>query len=136
MDKTELVTRDIDSGRRFTEALLRSDIPVRGSMWFYEPNASEWWFLVATPMVDTDGPKAAYAAIQRVLKKLDPPTDLNFRKISVVSPKDRLIKLLLNAIQTSGGVSDIRFRHNTINNIFIEDAYIYLLNEPTGPAHR
>jgi hypothetical protein len=96
-------------------------------MWFYDPNASEWWFLVATPMVDTNGPRAAYASIQKVLKKLDPPVDLVFRKISVLSPKAPLIKLLRTAIRTPG-VSGIRFTHNTINNFFIEDAYIYLLD--------
>jgi hypothetical protein len=96
-------------------------------MWFYDPNAAEWWFLIASPMVDSNGPRATYSEIQKVLRTLDPPTDLVFRKISVVSPTEPLIKLLRNAIRASGG-SGVRFTHNTINNLFIEDAYIYLLN--------
>lgn len=128
MDKTELVEKDIDFGRRFTEALDRSQVPVRGSLWYYDPDASEWWFIVATPLVDMKGPKAAYRAVQKVLRGLDPPADIAFRKISVVSPHVPLVKLIRKAIRTAGGVSNIRFTHNTINNVFIEDAYIYWMN--------
>jgi hypothetical protein len=127
LDKTELVAKDIESGRRLTDALQQSSIPLSASMWFYDPNAAEWWLMIASPMVDTSGSRATYTAIQKVLRGLDPPTDLVFRKISVVSPTEPLIRLLRVAIRSTGS-GGVRFTHNTINNHFIEDAYVYLLS--------
>jgi hypothetical protein len=127
LDKTQLVETDIESGRRFAEALVASHVHVQGAMWFYDPKALEWWFLVITPQVDTIGPRAVYSQIQKVLSKLDPPAGVPFRTISALSPQAPLVKLLRMAIRTSGKVSGIRFTRNAINNVFIEDAYIYLL---------
>jgi hypothetical protein len=50
---------------------------------------------------------------------------LSLQNISLVSPNDDLVKLLKAAIKTGPGVSNIRFTGNVINNVFIEDAYIY-----------
>ncbi len=123
MDKAALVEKDIEFGRKVTEDLDRSNIPVTGSLWFYNPEASEWRLIVATPFVDERGPKAAYVAIQRALKAIDLP----LRNVSVISPNDRLIRLLRTVVRTGRKISGIRFTHNTINNVFIEDVYIYRL---------
>ncbi len=123
MDKTALVENDIEVGRQVTKALDDARIAVKASFWFYEPGASEWRLIIATPLVDRKGPRAAYAAIQRALRDIEFP----LRKVSVVGPRHSLIKLLRIALRTGGGISGIRFTHNTINNVFIEDAYIYRL---------
>jgi hypothetical protein len=41
-----------------------------------------------------------------------------------------MLSLLRVAISTGPGISGIRFTHNTINNVLIEDAYIYRLESP------
>lgn len=125
MDKTALVENEITAGRQITEALDDSGILVKGSLWFYVPEAFEWRLIVVTPLVDEKGPKAAYAAIQRSLRNRD--INVPLRRITVMSPRHPLVQLLRVAVKTGKGISGIRFTGNTINNVFIEDAYIYRL---------
>ncbi len=125
LDKTALVEKDITAGKQLTEALDDSKIPIKGSLWFYVSEASEWRLIVVTPLVDQSGPREAYVTIQRTLRNLD--IDIPLRKISVMSPKHPLVQLLRVAVKTGKRFSDIRFTGNTINNVFIEDAYIYWL---------
>jgi hypothetical protein len=124
VDTTALVDVDIELGKRVTKELDASGIPVKASLWFYAPEASEWRLIVATPFVDQKGPQKTYSVIQKALKNIDLP----LRKISAVSPNDPLIRLLRAALRTGPGISGIRFTHNTINNVFVEDAYIYRLS--------
>ena len=123
MDTTTLVDFDIETGKQITQALDSYGIPVKASLWLFATEASEWRLIIATPFVDKMGPQRTYSVIQKALRQVDFP----LRKISVVSPNDNLIKLLRVALRTGKEISDIRFTHNTINNVYIEDAYIYRL---------
>jgi len=125
MDKTALVEKDIEEGKRLIEALDNAGFQVRAVLWFYLAESDEWRFVVASPLVERKGPKEAYAFVQAVLAQLLPPSGISLEEISVVSPEYDLIRLLKVAIQTGPGISGIRFTRNTINNTFIEDAYIY-----------
>ena len=125
MDKTALVEKDVEEGKRLIEALDNAGFQVRAVLWFYLAESDEWRFVVASPLVERKGPKEAYAFVQEVLAQLLPPSGISLEEISVVSPEYDLIRLLKVAIQTGPGISGIRFTRNTINNTFIEDAYIY-----------
>lgn len=127
MDNTALVEPEIATGRDVTEALDQAGVSVPAVFWFYLLDAEEWRLIIATPLVDTEGPKKAYANLQRVLSKRQPPLNIDLRRISLVSPRDPLIQLLRRALKTGPQISGIRFRQNAINNVFIEDAYIYRL---------
>ena len=100
---------------------------VKGALWFYLSEPKEWRLIFASPAVDKNGPKEAYEKVQSQLEKLKQkqPYELSLDNVSLVSPSDNLIKLLKSAIKTGPGISDIRFTRNVINNVFIEDAYIY-----------
>lgn len=125
MDKTALVEKDVEEGKRLIEALDNAGFQVRAVLWFYLAESDEWRFVVASPLVERKGPKEAYAFVQAVLAQLLPPSGISLEEISVVSPEYDLIRILKVAIQTGPGISGIRFTRNTINNTFIEDAYIY-----------
>jgi hypothetical protein len=121
-----LVDTEISLGRELINALDEAGFPVQAALWVYVPEASEWRFVVATPLVDQKGPTATYSEVQRALKRFV-PSQISLRRISVVSPRDRFIQVLRSAIRTDPGISGIRFTNNTINNVFVEDAYIYRL---------
>jgi len=125
MDKTALVEKNLEDGRRLLEALDEADFQVSAAMWLYVAEDEEWRFMVASPLVDQRGTKASYAFIQDVLARLSPPSGISLKQVSVVSPKQDLIKLFRVAVRTGPDISGIRFTGNTINNVFIEDAYIY-----------
>jgi len=125
MDKTILVEKNIEEGRRLLVALDSADFGALAALWSYVTEDEEWRFMVASPVIDEKGPKESYALIQETLARLSPASDISLKQISVVSPTHNLVKLLRVAIRTGPGISGIRFTGNTVNNVFIEDAYIY-----------
>ena len=50
---------------------------------------------------------------------------LYLRQITAVSPKDELVGRLRKAVRTGPGISSVRFTDNVIDNVLIEEAYIY-----------
>jgi len=125
MDKTILVEKDIQEGKELIEALDKAGFQVQAAMWFYFTDSDEWRLLIASPLVEENGPKKAYSFIQSVLTQLSPPTAISLKDISTLRPEHHLISLLRVAIHTGPGISGIRFTRNVINNTLIEDAYIY-----------
>jgi hypothetical protein len=112
------------SGKELTARLDAAQFELVASFWFFMSEANDWRLMLASPMVDTAGPKAAYSAVQ---KALDPPLEgLSLHKISVVSPTLPIVQLLMKTIRTDAtATSSIRLTRNRINDMFIEDAYIY-----------
>ena len=123
--RDQLTQEMIDAGKNLTERLDRHDLGVIAAMWFYLSDEDEWRLVVAFPKLDTD-PKAAYAEVQSALPE-DPDTGarLSLRNITVVSPSDSLLVALRTVAPTGPGISGIRATRNRINNVFVDDAYIY-----------
>jgi hypothetical protein len=127
MDKPTLVDSDMKAGEELLNKLDEAKFDVKAALWFYMEDSEEWRLILASPVVDTEGRKKAYETVQLQLQELNGRFDLSLRNISLVSPGDKLIKLLKTTIKTGKKISHIRFTRNVINNVFIEDAYIYRL---------
>jgi len=127
MDKTTLVEKTIKNGRQLIEELDKTEFDVCGALWFYLTDGDEWRLIIASAYADINGPKKSYEFIQNKMKKLPKDFDIPLSDITVLSPKDELIRLLRIAIRTKKSISGIRFTRNVINNKLIEDAYIYRL---------
>jgi hypothetical protein len=85
------------------------------------------------PLVDELGTRAAYRRLQEKTKgRVSPPVRLS--EITLVGNRDPLVVLLRQAIQTGPGISRIRFTHNVINGVLIDDAVIYRLTDADGPS--
>lgn len=132
MDKATLVRPEVEdesklinAGRRLIESLDRSDFEVIAALWLYLSEPDEWRLIIASPTEHEKGPRKAYIAIQSVLNTSLPPIEIPLQNISVVSPDDNLIRTLQGLISTGSGISGIRFKQCSFNNLFIEDAYIY-----------
>lgn len=131
MVKTSLVEADLLAGRRLVIALdvpepNRSLFRLKAAFWLYDPESQEWRLVLATPLVDEEGPLATYKRLQRTLYSIQ-PTDLSLQNISVVSPRDPLVKAVKRVSRIAPGVQGIRVTRNSINGTYIEDAYVYKL---------
>lgn len=133
MGKTILVDKDIQDGRLLVEALDRSKFSLDGALWYYMLNSDEWRLLLVSSLVERTGPKKVYRIVQSTIEDMAPTFGVSLNRISVLSPKNKLIQLLSIALRTGRGLSGIRFTRNTINGVFIEDAYIYRLDVPRYP---
>jgi len=129
MATAALVNRDIEIGRRIIAALTRASIPVTVYLWAFVPQLEEWQFMVATPLVDTKGPLAAYGEINKVLQKEGIFEDVPLRRIFLRSPNDRVLKSLERQSKSVPN-EDFRSVNAPIAGRFVEDAYLY-----TGSVH-
>ena len=127
MVKTSLVETDIVDGRRLVAALnqINSHFKVHAAFWLYRPEVLEWRFMIATPLVDQRGPFSTYADLQGILRTIAPPLSISMQDISVVSPNDKLVKVLKRAAQIPPGALGVRFGRSRLEDTYVEDAYVY-----------
>ncbi|MGC1374291.1 MAG: hypothetical protein WA824_19295 [Candidatus Sulfotelmatobacter sp.] len=124
MATATLVNSDIEIGRRIVAALTRASVPVTVYLWAFIPQLQEWQFMIATPLVDTKGPLAAYGEVNRVLQREGVFDDVPLRRIFLKSPNDRVLKSLE---KESRAIPREAFRvvNEQIAGSFVEDAYVY-----------
>jgi len=110
-------------------ALSRARIPVTVYLWAFIPQLQEWQFLIATPLVDTKGPLAAYGDVNKALRKAGVFGDVPLRRIFLKSPSDRVLRSLE---KQSKAVPQETYRvvNEQIAGSFVEEAYLY-----TGSIH-
>jgi hypothetical protein len=150
MATAALVDRDLDIGRRILGALARARIAVTVAFWAYVPQITEWQFFIATPLVDSSGPKSAYQQVLRALHEAGMDPELPWRKIFLRSPKDPVLKSLENGTSYSGPIEimesqnaprgspsayyvtyapypggTFRVLNVPVGDRFVEDAYVY-----------
>lgn len=131
MDSTTLVEPHIPNVEAGAELLKRLDaasMNVQAAVWFLGyADQNSWSLIIATPLVETRGPRKIYATTRRILESMNESRDDLLRAVVVVSPNDSVLKLLRMGVHTGPGVSQIRFSQNAINGVLIRDALIYRL---------
>jgi hypothetical protein len=148
MATTTLV--DIDIGRKIIAALAQANIPISVALWAYVPQIDEWQFLIATPLVDSRGPKGSYERVLRTLHDAGMDPQVPWRRIFLRSPKDPVLRSLERQTEIPDGSISIReidipkgapsayyvtydphpgetFRalNEPVGDRFVEDAYVY-----------
>lgn len=123
-----LVEHDIEVGRALVEELDRQQVPVRAVMWYYLSDQGEFRLLVSTPIVDKEGPIAAYDKMFKVAEQIPARLQPGPFDIAVISTTDERIKELRKAIKTGKNISNIRLTRNVIGDLYVEDALVYRLN--------
>jgi hypothetical protein len=116
----------IAAGEELIRRLDKTRFIVTASLWLYILEINAWRFIIASPEVRTQGPKKTYKRVQSVISKM--PEDrpkISLKDVTVIDSNDPLVSLLRVAIRTGDGISGVRFTHNVINGVPIEDAYIY-----------
>jgi hypothetical protein len=130
MVKNSLVEADVLAGKRLVTALsvppYSSVFKLQAAFWLYDHESQEWRLFLATPLVDEFGSLAAYTNLQQPLRSIQ-PTDLSLENISVSSPRKPLVKAIKRGSRIANGAEGIRLTRNTIDGIYIEDAYVYKL---------
>lgn len=134
MAKNILVTESlsdsmIKAGAKLIECLDLEKSQVKSAFWLYISDEKIWKLIIASPLVDSEGPRKFYKRIvtaNESAEKNEAIVSLN--DIGVTNTSNQIVQLLKIAIGTGDGISGIRFSRNTINGVFIEDCYIYRSN--------
>ena len=128
MDKKILVDSNIVEGEKLLEILDKTNIEITSAFWFYLPDIEEWRLMLATKLVEKEGPNKAYTKLLENINENNTVISIPLEAITLISPKDPLNLLLRSAIQTGPGISSIRFSGNVINCVLIKDSYLYRIN--------
>ena len=125
MDKATLVDVDIAAGKQVLQILDQARFRVSVALWLYSSEFEAWRLYLASPLVDTEGPKKGYLRLFSALNSSDP--DLGSKvTITLVSPKDPFIRPLRRmfgrAIEVNEGT---RLGGHAMDGMFVEQAYLY-----------
>ena len=116
-----LVEPQIEAGRRLVEFLDSHGMRPEAAFWLFSSDFDDWRLMLAVKEVDEGGPRRAYE------KFLNLETGVSINEVSLVSPKNAMVKRLRSAIRTGKGIAAIRLTGNVIDGTYVEDALIYRL---------
>ena len=125
MVEETLEDRKIEKGERFLEALDVAGVPVDAALWFYFPESEKWRLVVATPIKEKEGPRAAYRAFREAREAADPPIEFGSGEIRAASRDDPIIKALWGFGVPPSQLVGKRFGGPYINGVAFEGAYLY-----------
>ena len=129
MVKESLSPAMVSDGAALLRKLEESHWSFNAAFWFYFPDANGWQLLIASPEVETKGPRESYAVVQKGLSDLVPTAAaLSLDDIGLMPSNHSLVALLSSFIATGNSIGNIRFSKNMINGHFIDDALIYRMN--------
>ncbi len=125
MDQVTLVERDIEAGRRLIGALDAADFPVAAALWQFSAEEGAWRLVIASPKVNKEGPRAAYTAIQSIVRETGVVTRLS--QISAVPDNDPVVMAFRIHSGTAGKpyLGGTYFRRTAVGDVFVDDAYVY-----------
>jgi len=125
---TEILSEEmINAGKYLLEQLDSTQSEVKSFFWLFFPEEKIWKLIVASPIVKHKGPRNFYKRIININQKIKNGNQetISLNNILAVSSDNETVKLLSFFIGAGDGISEIRFTGNTINGVYIEDAYIY-----------
>jgi hypothetical protein len=134
MAKDILVTESltdsmIKAGAKLIERLDANNSEVKSAFWLYFSEEKIWKLIVASPLVDKEGPRKYYKRIVNANTMASTDEEIvSLNDIGVTNTNHQIVQLLKIMIATGDSISSIRFSRNTINGVFIEDTYIYRSN--------
>lgn len=101
-----LVEEDRKSGMDAFERIKNDPLLLPTAvLWFFDEDASEWKFVVATEMGEKDGYQAAYLRLRSILDDADLSDLLPLNRCVIKRPDDPQIKSLSSRIsKTPGGM--------------------------------
>jgi len=151
MATSVLVNKDIEIGRQILYALANANVPVNVALWANTSESGEWQLFIATPLVDSEGPRAAYERVLQTLHDAGMDSLFPWHRIFLRSPKDPVLKSLEKQTEIPSGSIEIteiasvprptpavyyvtfapystetyRVLNESVGDRFIEDAYVY-----------
>lgn len=119
----------IAEGKKVLELLDKSKFKPSSFFWFYMPDSNSWRLIISSSEFDSKESKEYYSTFVENFRKEELIKTIGLENITLLPTTNNLIKLLKFAIKTGpDSISGIRFTSNTINNVFIADAYIYRIS--------
>jgi len=121
-----LVGDDIEAAANLIRFLDQHGMPVSGALWLYQSDAERWRFVVSFRERRANQ-SSFYLDVAKLVNAHREVRDLlDISRVDFVDPDRSVIGPLSKVIRIEG-LSSVRFSHNRINGVYLEDAVIYRL---------
>jgi hypothetical protein len=128
--KEPLRSELLEAGKNLTKLLAASDLQLRWSFWLYASETNDWRLILATPLVDSEGPKKVYSRIREIVSGSS-DASLTLLNISVQGMQNAYVKALEGdrflQYDLKSSNLEIRLSRTRIGDVFVEDAVLYQL---------
>jgi hypothetical protein len=124
MDKTTLVSVDLEKGAQILQILDHANLNVRVALWLYSPDYEDWRLVLSSPQFDAAGPVQAYGLVHDALEIAGVPLEKT-PPILVLRMNSPFIRALRRIFGKAKSVDGMRLGGQTIGDRFVEDAYTY-----------
>lgn len=115
----------IDAGAELVKKLDETGFVPTTALWLFQPDDNEWRLYLASPEVDTRGPRHVYKRIQNAIAEMgEAAAAVPFSSIGLLTTDSELVRLIRKVVKSSD-LNRIRFSKNAIDGQFIDDALIY-----------
>jgi hypothetical protein len=120
-----LTAPNIEFGKMLWESLrTNAKFPIKGILWLFRLESGEWHLLITTPLLDTAGPKIAYAELFKIMRDIAPDSPRLFR-VELMSPQHPFYQALRSVFGQTLSVEGVRLGNTQIGGMYIDDAYLY-----------
>lgn len=124
MDKTALVSFDIDNGQRVVDAMENAGIAPAVALWAVLPEYEDWRLILASDGVNRYSSDGGYGAINAAIRK----ADISFYAAPTILLRDMsdpFIKALRSIFGEAANVYGMRLGGQKFGDQYIEDAFVY-----------
>jgi hypothetical protein len=126
MDQEQLVSEQIEAGRKFVEVFERS-IPVRAAFWLKASEDSGWYLNVASEQFTDANIREAYGEVLRVAKLVDDPNFDLFR-VKLIGATDPLARAAWEVCRRAPAGVGSYLRDGALGGRAVEGVYVYSCN--------
>lgn len=127
MDKTALVSFDIERGREVVNALDDAKMKLAVALWAYSPEYDDWRLMISGRQLDSLDLRHAYRRVNDSLTAAGLTPDKT-PPILILSMNDSFIRTLRQIFGGAKSVEGMRLGGQMIGDRFLEDAYVYRIS--------
>ncbi len=142
MAQDTLLTNEVDAGRQLIARLHGVGFDVNLAFWLNETDSGRWFLYLASPLVDVQGPAAAYRIVLPIIESA-PELGIDPFAVKVVGVDDSMAaaarevlspRLFQNPLTQSPRLHSgmIRFGGSELAGVSIDGAYIYSPYQPAA----
>jgi hypothetical protein len=124
MDKTVLVSLDVEKGSRILQILDDAGLQIKVALWAFLSEYEDWRLILSSRKFDEAGLMEAYGRFHKALDSAG--VDVEETPVTIIlESKDRFIRELRRKYGKMKRVEGMRLSGQAIGDRFVEDSYVY-----------
>jgi hypothetical protein len=127
MDKTALVSIDLEKGSELLQVLDREDVHVQVALWAHLAEYQDWRLILSARKLDSLGIREGYRSLYESLAK-GGFAGANTTSIMILPMSDPFIKGLRAIFGKTKSAEGVRLGGQLIGDRFIEEGYAYRIS--------